>query len=792
MPATAAEQYLLELINDLRLSPLASSSRLITSFDPITSSDPTLEAALLQSGVSGPDILAALQATLPTQPLAFNEALATAADFHSAAMIAADTLTDQTATEAGIGNRLFGAGYAFQSAAEIVRLGSTISSGLVAGSEADQQALSGAKYREIGIGAIDQDSPATGAHLAITEDIATTGTAGSFLLGVAYDDTDNNGFYSIGEGIAGLTVSVGNTEVTTSDSGGYTLPTSLTGVQQVTLSGGGLAGPVGVQMAMTDATGQGLNAKLDVIDGTTLHISTSAIITGAVTTVVGLGTLPLTITLGDGIGRTIVGGTGNDTLTGNSGDDIITGSAGNDTIDGGAGTNILAGGGGSDTVVFDFASTDATIRSTGAGWVVSTPGTTDTVSGFETYQFTDTTVTTLAGLRPATASDFNRDGQSDLLVENNQGTMQILAGNGMGTPTATSLGAVDPSWHIMATGDFNGDGQPDILMQSDTGAMVEYLMNGTSIGAGYSFGNAGSDWHIRGAADFDSDGRTEFLTQRDDGSLVIFKTDGTGLTEGFAVGQSPSNAVDVEGIADFDSDGSADILVQEHDGSLAILNIDNDGIAGISDLGAAEAGYSVAGIGDYTTDGLPDIVLHSLTGQDIIWEITNNAVSKVMSAGDPGANYSTAVVGSDLNGDGHSDLIDQSSDGTMQGYEMDGSATITLAAVLEPSGGNWRLTGSNPVVYKDGSGAHPNLVATPGLDEFVFKSYADGVHTITGFTPSQDTVALNVSDFPTYAAVQAHEAAYQGGTFVSLSPTAALVIQGVTPDQLSAGNFTLR
>jgi hypothetical protein len=53
-------------------------------------------------------------------------------------------------------------------------------------------------------------------------------------------------------------------------------------------------------------------------------------------------------------------------------------------------------------------------------------------------------------------------------------------------------------------------------------------------------------------------------------------------------------------------------------------------------------------------------------------------------------------------------------------------------------------------------------------------------------------VALSAAAFPSYATVQANEAPYQGGTFVGLSPTAAIVIQGITPDQLTAANFVLR
>ncbi len=55
-------------------------------------------------------------------------------------------------------------------------------------------------------------------------------------------------------------------------------------------------------------------------------------------------------------------------------------------------------------------------------------------------------------------------------------------------------------------------------------------------------------------------------------------------------------------------------------------------------------------------------------------------------------------------------------------------------------------------------------------------SYAAGVHTIIGFDPAIDTLALSATAFPSYEAVQANEAPYGGGTSVRLSPTAAVVV----------------
>jgi hypothetical protein len=128
----------------------------------------------------------------------------------------------------------------------------------------------------------------------------------------------------------------------------------------------------------------------------------------------------------------------------------------------------------------------------------------------------------------------------------------------------------------------------------------------------------------------------------------------------------------------------------------------------------------------------------------------------------------------------------------MMGYTLDGTASVNTWSVLGAGEGGGHLTGSNPTTYHDGTGPIANLAATPGPDQFVFTSATTGIHTITGFNPTQDTLALSAAAFPSYAEVQAHETSYQGGTFIGLSNNSALVIQGVLPDQLTAGNFVLR
>jgi uncharacterized protein YkwD len=414
VPSTDLEQYLLELINDARMDPMGDAARYIASYAPLTSAQSDIQQALVFFGVDGAQLLAAFQGLAPAAPLAFNDVLAGGARAHDNAMIAAGAQSHQLPGEASFATRLTTEGYAYQAAGENIYAYATDMLYAQAGFMVDwggsaatggMQAPAGHRinimnpvYREAGVGVVVGSGANGVGPNVVTEDLGTTGAMGAFILGVAYTDSNHNNFYDVGEGVAGLVVGIGTSSVASTSSGGYTLTTGLTGLQTVQLTGGGLSGTVFVRTALSGAAGNGVNIKLDVVGGATLNLSASATITGAIATVRALGVQALTLTLGDGIGRTLLGNAGGDTLTGGAGNDAIDGGAGNDLIDGGAGTNTLDGGGGVNTAVFDFASTAATVSRAGAAWVVDAPGVHDVLTNFRTYRFTDLATTSLSTL----------------------------------------------------------------------------------------------------------------------------------------------------------------------------------------------------------------------------------------------------------------------------------------------------------------------------------------------------------------------------------------------------------
>jgi hypothetical protein len=98
----------------------------------------------------------------------------------------------------------------------------------------------------------------------------------------------------------------------------------------------------------------------------------------------------------------------------------------------------------------------------------------------------------------AIKNDFNNDGRSDILWQQNNGTgVWIWEMNGTTPIGGGSAGAGPASYHIVGTGDFNNDGKSDILWQQDNGTGVYiWEMDGTTQIGGGSAGAGGASWHI--------------------------------------------------------------------------------------------------------------------------------------------------------------------------------------------------------------------------------------------------------------------------------------------------------
>lgn len=373
MALSAAEQYLLELINRARLEPLAEAARYGISLN-----------AGLQVGQLGAQA---------RQVLAPNALLENAAVGHSQWMLAADVFSHTGSGGSSPFDRMTSQGYSYASAGENISWRGTtgvINLEAAIGQQHQDLFLSpghrtnilGESYREIGIGQ-ERGAFAYGSTTydssMLTEVFGRSGNQ-VFLTGVAYTDTNRDGFYSIGEGRADVSFTAQGVTGTTAAAGGYALAlTAGTGVRVQ-----GAAGALSFSFSIGMAVG---NVKLDVVDGNTLLSSGNIGLGSGINNLRLLGTAALQATgnaaanamtgnaaantlngmagadriSGGGGNDYLLGGFGNDTLSGNAGadrllgladNDVLSGGAGADRLDGGAGTDTLAGGADRDSFVF--------------------------------------------------------------------------------------------------------------------------------------------------------------------------------------------------------------------------------------------------------------------------------------------------------------------------------------------------------------------------------------------------------------------------------------------------------
>jgi serralysin len=165
-------------------------------------------------------------------------------------------------------------------------------------------------HREIGVGRSGVEN-FWAVHTAFSD------TSQPFVTGVVFDDANGNGRMDLGEGVAGVTVTVGTKKVETGAGGGYSVSVNP-GEYTVAAGTGGMFSP---DADATIAVGQ-YNVGVDFVVGNPDPVVRS-------------------YQLCQGLEPTILGTSGDDVLVGTPGRDVIHGLGGNDVIDGGGGDDVI-------------------------------------------------------------------------------------------------------------------------------------------------------------------------------------------------------------------------------------------------------------------------------------------------------------------------------------------------------------------------------------------------------------------------------------------------------------------
>jgi len=236
-------------------------------------------------------------------------------------------------------------------------------------------------------------------------------------------------------------------------------------------------------------------------------------------------------------------------------------------------------------------------------------------------------------LFPGSTTDFNNDGQSDLLWRNyTTGENLVWYMNGVTKTGEAALRTLpDVNWVFVGTGDLNGDGRTDILWRNyATGQNLVWYMNGiTWIGEASLTTVTDLNWRIVGTGDFNGDGKVDLLWRNTaTGQNRVWYMDGiTQIGEAFLTTITDQNWK-IMGTGDFNGDGKVDILWRNTTAGVnAVWYM--DGVTWTAEaflLTVADQNWKIAGTGDFNSDGKVDILWrNTATGQNAVWRM--NGVS---------------------------------------------------------------------------------------------------------------------------------------------------------------------
>lgn len=271
---TDDEQYMLELINRARMNP--AEEGLILANHP----DPNIQGAINFFGIDKDAMIQEFSTYPPRPPLAMNVLLIQAARRHSTDL-RDNNFQSHTGTDGStLGSRIDDTGYLWRALAENVfsygrnldysHAGFLVDWGVPSlGHRNNTLEFNGDPiYTEVGVGIVKttaESSSKTDVNLSsvdvpqspgvdpfqstnvgplvVTIDFATSFNNDPKVLGVVYEDHDNDNFYSLGEGKGEITVSVVETGASTVTflSGGYAIEIPTPGTYTIEIEGNGIA-----------------------------------------------------------------------------------------------------------------------------------------------------------------------------------------------------------------------------------------------------------------------------------------------------------------------------------------------------------------------------------------------------------------------------------------------------------------------------------------------------------------------------------------------------------------------
>ncbi|MEM8794744.1 MAG: LamG-like jellyroll fold domain-containing protein, partial [Pseudomonadota bacterium] len=475
---------------------------------------------------------------------------------------------------------------------------------------------------------------------------------------------------------------------------------------------------------------------------------------------------------GTGSADTVIGSDSADNITGGGGNDVLSGGSGNDTIEGGAGDDTLEGGSGTDTAIFNGNLGDFDITETTNGFVFTdnrdgSPEGTDTVTGFENFEFADGTIVTAADLMderaaldtPAEVSVSQDIAQPILHLKFDDGGAVVADSSGNGHEGIYQNGASDSGAGVGGTGGDQGlvvDGSSYVEIPHDDAFIlsegtISLSINPDALSGKQALFSRDSQYNDGGGhftGWLRNDGSIEVRLQ-DDTDTYTFRTD----ADLVQAGEWTDIAVT------FGPDGSK-IFV---DGTEAASSDYSGGLEGNSEPWVIGAGQIRSGDGvadridEHFTGSIDEVslfakqfeaseisTLHS-QGADAFYvaDQTLDGTSETDTlVGGSGDDTISGGAGNDTieGGAGNDTIFDGTGADNVDGGE--GSDTIMLDAIVGTSGTNvisdTGTTGTDTLVFVGGSGNSFDVQAD-------FSAATSGIEVIDGSQATGEVFQANGS-----------------------------------------------
>jgi len=260
------------------------------------------------------------------------------------------------------------------------------------------------------------------------------------------------------------------------------------------------------------------------------------------------------------------------------------------------------------------------------------------------------TFTTTQSYILPTGLDFDNDGDMDLAVGTDDGTLLAFRNNGNGSFTQLIGAGVNPFFGLdvggfssPAAGDVDNDGDRDLVIGADTHALRTLRNNGDGTftdlaGALNPFNGLNFNTISQpSAGDFDGDGDTDFIVTEASSTIHSFRNNGDGTFTELTGGANPFAAFVGQSVGstfvDIDFDGDVDAVMGRANGTLVYGR--NNGNGTFTQLTGAANPFNGIDTGSYSSpvfidvDGDSDLDMISGSSTRVLTTWRNNAVHGV-------------------------------------------------------------------------------------------------------------------------------------------------------------------